>query len=65
MSADGRTLADLRSGAVSSTILAGVLWAVAELRRRERAQRARERALIRVIDRQAGGPPSGPFSAVR
>jgi hypothetical protein len=76
-SADARTVADLRGGAVAATILAGVAasaWqAVAELAMRDRSQRQREddlrrdrSALIRVIDNRLGGEhPSGPFSAVR
>jgi membrane protein implicated in regulation of membrane protease activity len=76
-SADARTLSDLRSGAITATILSGVAaaaWrAVAELANRDCAQRRREQelredrsALIRVIDNRLGGAhPSGPFSAVR
>ena len=69
-SADARTLADLRSAAAVATILAGVgaaAWrAVTELKQRDRRVRARERMLIRKLDRQlgAGEHPSGPFRAV-
>jgi hypothetical protein len=66
--AGSRTVADLRSAAIAATVLAGILAglrvAAAEVCQRERRQQARERALIRVIDR-GGEHPSGPFRAVR
>lgn len=70
-SADARTLSDLRGAAVAATVLAGIAAAawrgVAELKQRDRRQGARERALIRAMERQldGGDHPSGPFRAVR
>lgn len=69
ISASGRAQADFRAAAVTATILAGIagsLWgAASQVCQRERRHEARERALIRVIDKRAGGEhPSGPFRVV-
>lgn len=61
--------ADLRSAAVTATVLAGVgaaaCAAVREIKRDKSLMRERERALIRVIDSQDDSHPSGPFTAAR